>query len=213
MFTHYCSRDRKFSSDAGIVIGPVLFVIALLALLAGVMAAGFGGFGVASIADRVTADVQSQANLIRTKIVECNMVRGSGGSNYYPVSDVTNGTLVSDLECAGDPAGQKNLWTGVRNTMLPPPTQGFSAWKYINTDASGTGVAAGGRCIWTVPSGSNPRNDAGIVEGLRKAASKFTSSTSFSSSSEVIYDPSSTSQKFVMWITLPTVSANANCLP
>lgn len=209
----YSFQSQRLPADGGIVIGPILFILAILALLAGVLAAGSGGFNTASVADRVAADIQSQANLIRTKIAECNLIRGSGGTNYYPVSDVSNGTLVSALDCAGDPTGQKNLWTGARNTMLPPPTQGFNDWKYINTDSTGTAAATGGRCIWTTPVGSNPQGDRGIVEGLSKAASKFTNSSGFSSSSEVIYDPSSTSQKFVLWITLPSGAADSHCLP
>jgi hypothetical protein len=52
--------------------------------------------------------------------------------------------------------------------------------------------------------------------GLRNAAAKFTNGTTYSSSSEVIYDPGSASQKFVVWITLPnppTNTPNVNCLP
>jgi hypothetical protein len=204
-------NQTTFRHDAGIAIGPILFIIAILGILGAVLAAGSGGsLGNAQTADRITADIVSQANLIRTKILECNLIRGNGGSNYFPTSDTTNGTPVADVECAGDTTGQKNLWSGVRATMLPQPTSGLNAWTYINTDASGTSTASGGRCIWTTPVGTG---SAGIIEGLTKAASKFTHSTTYSSSAEVIYDPGSVSQKFVVWISLPTGSANSNCLP
>ena len=65
---------RRFpSAESGIVIGPILFVLALLAILAVVMSSNMGNYGSASITDRVGADIVSQANLIRTKIYECNI--------------------------------------------------------------------------------------------------------------------------------------------
>ncbi len=214
-------HQGKFaSSEAGIAIGPILFVIALLAILAAVTASDTGGFGVASIADRITADVQSQASLIRTKINECNIKYGtSENGDGYPASDTSNGTLVSALNCAGDPSGSQNLWNGLRPTTLPPPTQSFGAWHYINSNGAGLGgTATGGRCIWTAPSVSNPKANSGIVSGLEKAANKFTHQTTCTDAAscgvaEVIYDPASDSQKFIVWITIPTGSPDSHCLP
>lgn len=210
-----CPSRPRLPRNAGIAIGPILFVIALLAVLAAVASSGSGGFSTATITDRVAADTAAQANLIRAKILECNSMRGTD-NNYdgYPSSDASAGTLVSALNCEGDPTGMKSLWSGSRVTMLPPPTSGFGPWHYINTNGSGLGgTATGGRCIWIQPSVSNPLNDKGIVEGLSKAASKFTSATSYTNTAEAIYDPSSTSQKFVLWITMPTGTPNANCTP
>ncbi len=217
--------------ESGIAIGPILFVIAILGIIGTVMSTGMGNFGIASVADRITADVVSQANLIRAKINECNLkygtATGSGGNqNYdgYPLSnaaaatnDPVNGAPVSQIGCAGDATGQQNLWSGARPTLLPQPTNGFTQWYYINTDSAttnvNTGTTTGGRCIWTKPTASSPKTNQGITQGLIRAAAKFNSSTSYSASTEVIYDPNSTSQKFIVWITLPTGTANANCLP
>jgi hypothetical protein len=102
---------------------------------------------------------------------------------------------------------------------LPPPTQNFGSWYYINTNGTGLGgTATGGRCIWIVPTISNPASNAGIVAGLTKAASKFTNQTSCSnnatcSATEVIYDPASASQKFILWISIPTGTPDSHCLP
>ncbi|MFY9289064.1 MAG: hypothetical protein WAO98_11255 [Alphaproteobacteria bacterium] len=208
-------KTPRFRHSQGIAIGPILFVIALLALLATVMSSGFGDFGVASVADRISADIPSQANLIRAKINECSIKYGTNNNgDSYPASDTTNGTLVSALECEGDPVGQKNIWSGQRATVLPQPTTGFNQWYYLNSNGAGMGGNAdGGRCIWITPSGSNPAGSSALVTGLTKAASKFSHNTGFSSSAEVVYDPSSSSQKFVMWITLPTGTPDSNCLP
>ncbi|HEU0118381.1 MAG TPA: hypothetical protein VFR09_07080 [Alphaproteobacteria bacterium] len=209
------SPQPRFSAQSGIAIGPILFVIALLALLAAVMAAGFGDFGVASVTDRISADMQSQASLIRAKINECEIKYGTN-NNYdgYPPSDTSVGTAVSALNCEGDPAGSQNLWNGLRPAVYPQPTGGMNQWYYINTNGSGMGgTATGGRCIWTTPSVSNASSNAGVVAGLSKAASKFTHGTTYASSSEVVYDPASSSQKFVLWITLPTGTPDSHCLP
>jgi hypothetical protein len=225
---------QRFPSDAGIAIGPILFILAILGIIAAYMASGGSGFNTASIADRVTADVATQANLIRTKILECNTIR-STNNNYdgYPCSftnyatnpgcSTSGATLgavaVSALSCPGDASGSQSLWTGARPLSLPTPTTGFSAWNYINTNTTGLGgTATGGRCIWIAPTVSNPSSNAGIVQGLTNAANKFTNQTTCSSqatcgATDVIYNPASTSQKFIMWITIPTGTPNSNCLP
>ena len=206
----------RLPRDAGIAIGPILFVLALLAIIGAVIAADPGGFSTSTVTDRVNADVQSQANLIRSKINECNALYTTN-NNYdgYPPSPA-NGELVSALTCEGDPAGVQNVWTGNRATQLPPPSPGFQPWSYINTDdctpQTGNclgGSYSGGRCIWTQP--VNPSNS--FVAGLTKAASKFTHATSSDGTSEVNYNPASASQKFILWITLPTGTPDPHCVP
>jgi hypothetical protein len=213
-------HTEKFTAQAGIVIGPILFVIALLALLAMVMASGMGDFNTAGVVDRISADVQSQANLIRTKINECNLKYGTN-NNYdgYPPSDTTNGTLVSALNCDGDPSGLQNIWTGLRGTSLPPPSAGLDNWYYINTnntsDGNGLdGTATGGRCIW-IQLKSGTASTSALANGLSKAASKFTSNTSNDGVSEVNFDPSKANLRFVMWISTPPAvgEENAKCKP
>ena len=201
----------RFPATAGIAIGPILFIIALLGILAAVMATSMGSFGTATTADRVTADINTQANLIRSKISECYMqtlannglVDNSSAPPFdtvpecahdaYPCSDQTNGTAVSDLRCPGDAldggGNQQNIWTGPRNAQLPPPTSGFTAWQYLNKKGTGW------RCIWT----STAHSNTGIGTGLAKAATKF-------SSQEVSHKNNGDNQKFVVCITLDSSS-------
>ncbi len=205
------SRQKRFSSQAGIAIGPILFIIALLAILAAVMAGGGGDFQTATVSDRITNDVAAQVNLIRNTINECNLqylLAVSTGSvapssDTYPTSDPSNGTLVSAVVC--NPTGSASLWG---DKLLPPPTKGLNPWTYI--DASGSG---GGRCIWATPTEASPLGDTALVAGLVRAASKFNSSAAYSATTEVIYDPTSASQKFIAWISPPTGSADSHCLP
>jgi hypothetical protein len=208
------TQPARFHPSAGIAIGPILFVLALLAILAAVMAAGNGDFQVAGGSDRITADIVAQTNLIRNTINECNLqytLQVSSGSinpinsdppGPYPSSDTSNGTAVSALVC--NPTTGASLWGYI---LLPPPTLGFNPWTYINEGTSG------GRCIWTTPSTSNPSGNIQVTSGLTLAASKFNSSTAYSATTEVIYDPSSASQKFVVWITPPTGTPDSHCLP
>jgi hypothetical protein len=209
--------QRYYGAEAGFAIGPILFVIAILALLAVVVSAGFGDFSAAGTTDRISADLTMQANLIRAKINECNIKYGTN-ANYdgYPSSDPSAGILVSAINCEGDTVGGQNIWQGMRATTLPPPTTGFGAWRYINTNAVGLGgTATGGRCIWTAPTMTDPNRNTASVAGLTKAASKFNTATSCTPNCprDVVYDPASPSQKFVMWITLPTGTPDSNCLP
>jgi len=199
----------RLHPSAGIAIGPILFILALLGVLAMVLSSGTGdGFGSAGIADRITADVSMQANMIRSKILECQMQYLANGHTFasgaclndpYPCSDQTDGTLVADLTCPNDSltsgGEQRSLWTGLRVAMLPQPTKGFDAWKYFN------GGDSGGRCFWTAPTG---RKTTSITQGLTRAAEKFTSS-------EASYDSASSAQKFVVFITLPTGTVNSHC--
>jgi hypothetical protein len=209
---------QRFSTSAGIAIGPILFVIALLGILATVASSGIGNFGMATTTDRVSADLYSQANLIRSKINECYMqslnkessalVDNSEAPPFdgaasrcphdpYPCSSA-DGTDVEDLTCPYDPlngeGNQPNVWTGVRLAQMPPPTPGFNAWQYMNAGN------AGGRCFWTSPISPGSAVNAGIA----KVASKF-------SSQEAAYDTGSDSQKIVIFVTPPSGEVNENC--
>jgi len=210
---------EKLHPSSGIAIGPILFVLAILALLAAVMASGGGDFQVAGAADNTTNNIVAQASLIRSTINQCNMqylISVSSGTinpvasgDYYP----TPTGAVSALLCS--PIGSTNtIWNDLTlgNKLLPPPSSGFNAWQYVDA-WSATPASDGGRCIYTTPSGASPKNNEATVVGLTRAAAKFNSSTTYSSSTEVIYDPASTSQKFIVWITLPQGTPNSNCLP
>ncbi|MDR3451015.1 MAG: hypothetical protein P4M15_14955 [Alphaproteobacteria bacterium] len=203
-------QTPRFSPQAGIAIGPILFILAILAIIAAYMASGNSDYQVASGTDRINADVTAQANLIRNAINQCNMQYSlavstgsvSPSTDAYPTS-TGSGTAVKSLTCA--PMGGSSLWGA---TLLPPPTSGFNDWMYIDDAAAG-----GGRCFWTTPSSANPMSNSGIVTGLTHAAAKFNSATAYSATNEVIYNPAKASQKFTVWITMPTGTPNANCLP
>lgn len=215
---------KRFSDESGIAIGAILFALALLAVVSVAMGVGGNSIGPTITIDRVTADIKSQGLLILNKIHECfsngidnkkldcsnNVYDSIAGtwsrpgcnpidpSAYYPVS-VGSGTAVEGLDCPSYGAGIQNLWNGQSVTLLPPPTSGFDNWYYVNAGDSG------GRCIRIQPLAANV-NDAGARNGLIEAAASF-------SASELTFDPNSTSQRFILWITKPSGTVSADCSP
>ena len=203
------SQFKKFHPSAGIAIGPILFMISMLAVLAMVMSSGGGGFQTVGITDRIANDIAAQTNLIRSTINNCNLEytlavsTGSVATSADPYPDsIAAGTNVKALVC--EPMGGASLWGAI---LFPPPTKDFNDWKYVNAGASG------GRCFWTTPSIASPSTNQAFKQGLMRAASKFNSATANDGAHEVVYDPASVSQKFIVFITMPTGSIDSNCTP
>jgi hypothetical protein len=189
-------KNSRFSSQAGIAIGPILFVIALMAVI-GIAMSSSNNFTTSTITpDRVSADIKSQANLIRNKILECYTNGYDRGDlpDKYPAS-TGNGTLVEVLECPSYNSGSQNLWSGQSPASLPPPPAGFHKWYYVNAGVSG------GRCIRIEPTSTS---DLGLKNGLVQASTSF-------STMELLYDTNSTTQRFILWITRPSGSPSADC--
>ena len=200
--------DSRLSSQSGIAIGAILFVIAILAVLGTAISASGNFMGSTVTPDRVSADIKAQANLIRSKIMECyiygrnryseSLPNASDPmpSDMYP-SSTGAGTNVIDLDCPGFATGQKNLWAGQSAASLPPSPTGFDPWVYKNAGATG------GRCIRIQPS-TGLATDAGIKNGLSLVSGYF-------SNGERVYDSNSSSQRFILWITRPSGTADADC--
>jgi hypothetical protein len=189
-------KNSRHSPQAGIAIGPILFVIAIMAVI-GIAMSSSSNFTTSTITpDRVTADIRSQANLIRSKILECYTNGYDRGDlvDKYPASTGT-GTLVEALECPSYNSGSENLWSGQSPASLPPPTNGFEKWYYVNAGVSG------GRCIRIQPTSAS---DVGLKNGLAQVATSF-------STMELVYDPNSVSQRFILWITRPSGSPSTDC--
>jgi hypothetical protein len=190
--------STRFNNNHGIAIGMILFVVALLGVIAIAMTAGSNVAGTTIVPDRVAADVKTQANLIRNKILECYTYGYERGdlADKYPASTGT-GTPVEDLVCPAYNAGTNNIWNGQSPAMLPPPTTGFDKWVYVN---AGT---AGGRCIRIQPTSGNA-NDQGLKNGLAQASSYF-------AANELVYSSGSGSQRFILWISRPSGTPSTDC--
>lgn len=186
------------SSQAGIAIGVILFVIALLAVIAAAITNSGNFMGTTLTPDRLSAELKSQANLIRSKILECYSNGYDRGdlADKYPSSSGT-GTLVSALDCPSYNTGAQNIWTGQSAASMPAKPNGLDDWYYVNAGSSG------GRCIRIQPTTAS-LNDVGIINGLTQASGSF-------SAMELTYDSGSASKRFILWITKPTGTASANC--
>lgn len=203
MYSGNGSVSRRAVPDAGIAIGIILFIVALLGVVTVAMSSGSNTVGSTIVMDRVRSDIKSQANLIRAKILECNMYSAERGelADKYPASTGA-GTAVDALEClAYDSSGVASsltpLWTGAHSATLPAPPSGFDKWYYKNDGVTG------GRCIRIQPLAPNV-GDAGIKAGLVQASAAF-------SDQEADYLPASASQRFILWITAPSGAATTDC--
>jgi hypothetical protein len=184
--------------DAGIAVGAILFVLALLGVIAAAVSNSGTFMSTTITPDRVSADVKSQANLIRNKILECFTNGYDRGDlpDRYPASTGT-GTLVEVLDCPSFNTGSQNIWSGQYTATLPPPPGGFDKWVYVN---AGT---VNGRCIRIQPSSGNA-NDQGLINGLLQASAAF-------SGMELVFDSGSSSKRFILWITRPSGTPSADC--
>ncbi len=232
---------KRLPRESGIALGPILFVLAILAILAGVISAGSGGFSVAGVSDRVVADTVTQANLVRSVINQCNLVYSSNQSTLNPsvtftvnpdpypesytnpsgssiVSSAGSAVLVSSLQCnaAGSTAAIPSAPT-LPSTIIGLWSTGVNLPQPTNGFGGWYYVDAtgnspsGGRCIYIQPNASS----SGIADGLTRAAAKFTHATSNDGVSEVNFDSTKAHLRFVVWISAPpsTGNENSNCKP
>ncbi len=96
MMTVFQAKDGRLSSNAGIAIGPILFIIAILAILAAAIAAGSGSFtgGTATESDKTksSALVQIGENLK----IGMDRITMEGGLIPTAVDTATGNTALSN---------------------------------------------------------------------------------------------------------------------
>lgn len=197
-------QGERIRAESGIAVGVILFVIAILAVVAIAFSASGNFVGSTLTIDRISKELRSQADLIRAKINECYMNTSNidhSGGDYYPTTNFPpstgSGTAVASLTCPTYGSGVDNLWSGQSPATLPTPPTGFDSWYYVNAGDSG------GRCIRIQPLAGFV-NDNGVRQGIVETAAGF-------SGLEHVYDPNSSSQRFILWITKPTGPASADC--
>lgn len=207
-------QNQKFSASAGIAIGPILFILAMIGAIGVYMSSGNDSYTSASTADRVTSNIVSQANLIRSAINQCNLqylsdisLANSTPGESYPYGSATGtATAVSLLQCDPDLKGTSSLWSD--KTL--PANPGFGDWTYYNA-----GSTTNERCFYTIPTTMS----AATTQGLTTAANKFNNATAWgtgtgqSKTAEVYYNPAGTTGKFVVIVTPPTTGNLTTCAP
>lgn len=119
-------RARK-----GIAIAQVIIAISLLAALAVAQSLSASGFKSQNLRLTVDAEVSSQANLIRQRLIQCNLRYPTPGFPTVPPSG-----LVRDLTCPGAPTGFQQMWNAPNQPSLPRAPLHHAEWTYLN-DAAG----------------------------------------------------------------------------
>jgi type II secretory pathway pseudopilin PulG len=131
------SSERRFESQAGIAIGPILFIIAILAILAAAIAAGSGSF---------TSGTTSESN--RTKaaaIIQIGDTLKVGMDRLFMENNIAFANV--DTNVANT--------TGV-NELFSPSGGGITPPSYSMANSpSNDGTAAHGD-IWFFPQGAVP---------------------------------------------------------
>ncbi|QQR68648.1 MAG: hypothetical protein IPI58_07315 [Alphaproteobacteria bacterium] len=196
MTTYSCTDARPATGERGIAIGPILFILALMGVVAAAMGASTSTSSANVSSDRIANIVYSQAELIRAKIHECYSFNMGNAANNYPTS-AGAGTAVRSLTCPGDQGGAQNLWTGIRAASLGPVPPGFDEWLYVNAGSSG------GRCIRIQPTSTASQS---MKDGLARVVARY-------AATDIQYTAGGATQRIVIWITPPTGSADANCAP
>lgn len=186
-FFNYVARDsaQKNISEKGSILFYIFLAMGLLAALTFSFTRNSRENITTQNAHRMSEELFSQINVIRSAVVECALEYPEGGgdldgsgiidatdnpNNPYPVnpSDVNNphGAAANDqarnLSCTGAPAAAANIFQGANNKgrVLQPIPSGFSEWIYIN-DAAGVRVQ------------TTAGNDAAGIDALNRLMNRF----------------------------------------
>ncbi|MGE3770902.1 MAG: hypothetical protein AB7G06_08145 [Bdellovibrionales bacterium] len=133
------NNTSRLAATAGIAIGPILFVVAILAVLVGAIAAGSGGFTGSATTEsvRVRASVLiQQANNIKTA-TDRVIVNGTGP------------TAIIVAESPATPTSSSAIYTTAGGGITPqnPPAGSVptgSTWRFVlDADLPGIGAADG----------------------------------------------------------------------
>lgn len=136
--------SRRLSPNAGIAIGPILFIIAILAILAAAIAAGSGSFtagtGTESNRTKSSALVEMGENL---KIGMDNITMSSG---IAPTS-----VIINPAQTGGDSTATSELFSPTGGGVAPPSTSMAQVvsgstpdrWHYLTIPIPGLGTGAG----------------------------------------------------------------------
>lgn len=133
-----CTGSRKFGPQAGIAIGPILFVVAILAILAAAIAAGSGSFtsGTTTESNRTksSALIQIGENL------KVGMDRITMENGISPTSVDINASNTSASNALFSPTGG-----GVAppsTSMANAPGTAGNVWYYVQGPINGLGTSA-----------------------------------------------------------------------
>ena len=128
----------SLAPNAGIAIGPILFVVAILAVLVGALAAGSGGFGSSTADDsnRINSSTLIEQGTNIKTAVDRLMINGNAPADLY----------LSPLYSSGNAAVAVYSPSGGGLTPQSPPANVLAAsagWSYV-APANGNLLGIGG---------------------------------------------------------------------
>jgi len=126
----------KNNSESGNVIAYILVAVVLFGALTAAMMRGGGEQAAATSSFRIAEDLVSQAQGIRSAILECALVYRSGGDLPEVASPGTPQKL-EDLICEPTNGNEPfKIFVGRSSVYTPRPPIPFEEWLY-NNDGSG----------------------------------------------------------------------------
>lgn len=164
MKKYQLKRDR--SGEAGNVLLYIFIAVALLGALTMAMTSGGGDQAIATSAFRITDNLRSQAQGVRSAVLECILRYPSAG---YPVVAVP-GTAedVSGIECEPNDGVTADflLFGGTLGHFVPQPPRPFNEWQY-NNDGAGT-------IYIRIATPGASADDSSVISGIRNTVTQYT---------------------------------------
>jgi hypothetical protein len=130
-----CSPSPRFRSEAGIAIGPILFVVAILGILAAAIAAGSGSFTGSSATEGARTKAAALIQIGQNLKVGADRLVGLGYDADSITISATSTTLDTDLfSPSGGGVGVPSV------TMANTPAT--DTWKYTHLPVTNMGTTA-----------------------------------------------------------------------
>jgi hypothetical protein len=155
------------SRQSGNVLFYIFLCVALLGALTMALTRGGGEQAAATTSFRASEDIKTQAQIIRSAIMECMLVQNSG----YPTEPASK--LLSDVQCEMAYGTPQNLFTAQAARAIPQPPTSFNPWQYTN---SGNGAYVSASIKSTRASSPSVVNSLSALADIFKATQTSSSS-------------------------------------
>ncbi len=160
-----CLNKRK-KSESGNVLIYIFVAVALLAGLTMALTSGGGDQAISTSAFRITDNLRSQAQGIRSAVLECVLRYPSAG--YPTVSSPGTPENAGSIQCVPNDGVTPafDLFGGTLGHFIPQPVRPFNEWLYDN---SGTGTV-----YIRIETPVSFADDPAVISGIRNMVTQYT---------------------------------------
>ncbi len=157
-------RDR--SGEAGNVLFYIFIAVALLGALTMAMSSGGGDQAIATSAFRITDNLRSQGQGVRSAILECILRYPAAG--YPTVTIPGTPENIDGVQCTPNDGvtAAFDLFGGTLGHFVPQSPAPFNGWQYDN-DGAGT-------VYIRIETPAESASDPSVISGIRNTASQYT---------------------------------------